>query len=141
MRTKRKASEESLQVAISTYLRLQYPNVLFTAESSGIRLTMGQAVKAKKQRSDRALPDLWIMEPKGRYHGLIIELKKNGESPWKKDGHLKKKTMKNSDGTKYDHIQEQSDILRRFLDKGYAATFSVGFDQTKKIIDDYMRMN
>jgi hypothetical protein len=131
MRTKRKAKEESLQISVSKYLRLQYPNTIFTAESSGIRLTMGQAVKAKKQRSTHKQLDLWILEPRGKYHGLIIELKKDGESPFKKkDGTLKAG----------EHLSDQYCTIQLLKYKGYAACFSVGFDQTKTIIDDYMRM-
>ena len=132
MRTKRKAKEESLQIAVSKYLRLQYPNVIFTAESSGIRLTMGQAVKAKKQRSNHKQLDLWILEPKGKYHGLIIELKKDGESPFRIDNGMLKAG---------EHLQEQYCTIQLLLYKGYAACFSVGFDQTKKIIDDYMKLD
>jgi len=132
MRTKRKAKEESLQIAVSKYLRLQYPNVIFTAESSGIRLTMGQAVKAKKQRSNHKQLDLWILEPKGKYHGLIIELKKDGESPFRIDNGMLKSG---------EHLAEQYCTIQLLLYKGYAATFSVGFDQTKKIIDDYMKLD
>jgi len=54
-------SEENLQIAISSYLKYQYPDVIFTSESSGIRLTIGQATKAKKQRSKHKLPDMIIL--------------------------------------------------------------------------------
>ena len=132
MRKKRKASEESLQVAVSTYLRLQYPGVMFTSESSGIRLTMGQAVKAKKQRSQRGLPDMMILEPKGEYHGLMIELKRAGQSPYKvKDGSLKAG----------EHLEEQAAAIRKLISKGYAACFCVGFDEAKRRIDTYMNLN
>jgi len=141
MRTKRKAKEESLQISISKYLRLQYPNAIFTAEGSGLKLTKGQAVKASKQRSSRGLPDLWIDEPRGMYHGLRIELKREGDSPFRKDGKgLKKKIVRKPDGTTFDHIAEQAEIIARLQSKGYYACFSVGFDQTKKIIDEYMKL-
>ena len=57
--------EDSIQLAVSTYLKIQYPYTIFTAESSGLKLTIGQAVKAKKQRNPvRGLPDLFIIESK-----------------------------------------------------------------------------
>ena len=119
--------EENLQIAVCTYLRLNYPSVIFTSESSGVRLTMGQAVKAKKMRSGGKLPDLWILEPRGGYHGLFIELK--AEPYLKKDGWFKTP-----------HIKEQAETIARLMNKGYAATFAVGFDQAKEAIDVYMKL-
>jgi len=140
MRAARKPKEESLQIAVSTYLKFAYPNLIFTAESSGLKLTQGQAVKAAKQRSSRGLPDLWIDEPKGQYHGLRLELKKAGESPFRQDGKLKKKTITKPNGEKYDHYQEQAQIIDKLRGKGYMADFATGFDQAKAIIDAYMRL-
>jgi len=130
MRRKRKASEESLQTAVSSYIKLQFPDVMFTAESSGIRLTIGQAVKAKKQRSQRGLPDMIILEPRGKYHGLCLELKKEGSSPFKKDGTLKAGQ----------HLLEQSHAIRELKKRGYFACFCSGFYQSKEMIDAYMRL-
>ncbi len=128
---RRKPKEESLQIAVSKYLLMAYPWVIFTAESSGIRLTMGQAVKAKKQRSQRGLPDMMILEPSGRYHGLMIELKREGESPFKiKDGSLKAGQ----------HLRDQADAIKQLKAKGYFACFCTGFDEAKEIIDAYMRL-
>ena len=119
--------EENLHIAICNYLKLQYPNVIFTSEASGVRMTIGQAVKLKKMRSGGKLPDLWILEPRGGYHGLFIELK--AEPYLKKDGWFKT-----------NHIKEQAETIARLMDKGYAATFAVGFDDTKATIDSYMAM-
>ena len=138
--TSKPKKEESIQIQVSEYIKLAYPNVIFTAESSGIRLTMGQAIKAKRQRSERGLPDLWILEARGDFHGLIIELKRDGESPFKKDGTLKKATRKNTDGTKYDHNQEQQDNILRLWQKGYCSCFCTGFDEAKDTIDSYMNL-
>ena len=69
-------AEENLSLAVCKYLKLAYPSVIFTAESSGIRVSIGIAVKMKNQRSCNGLPDLMILEPRGNYHGLMIELKK-----------------------------------------------------------------
>jgi len=124
-----KPKEESLQIAVSTYIKFAYPSVIFTAESSGIRLTMGQAVKAKKQRSQRGLPDMMILEPRGRYHGLLIELKI--KSPFKiKDGEL----------LAGEHLGEQYNAIQKLKYKGYWACFCTGFDESKEIIDAYMNL-
>jgi len=121
-------SEESIQIAVCRYLSNQYPGVIYTSESSGIRLTIGQAVKAKKLRSEGGLPDLMIFEPRGEYHGLFLELKK--VSPYKKNGELK------SDK----HLSEQNKILDRLYQKGYYAVFATGTDEAKQIIDTYLNL-
>lgn len=127
---RKKPTEESLQVAVSTYLMMQYPYLIFTAESSGIRLTMGQAVKAKKLRSQRGLPDMMIFEPRGRFHGLMIELKKEGEFPFKIKGGLKAGK----------HLKEQAEAMDALKKRGYGACFCTGFDQARDVIDKYMAL-
>ena len=119
--------EESLQIQICTYLKLQYPNVVFFSDASGIRLTIGQAVKAKKMRSGRAIPDLFIAEPRGQYSGLFLELK--SVSIYKKNGELKADS----------HLFEQRDMLNVLMSKGYQCHFGCGFEHTKNKIDHYLK--
>ena len=119
--------EEQLSKAVSKYLKIQYPDVVFTCDASGVRLTMGQATALKAQRSVHKIPDMIILKPNGEYHGLILELKSEDSSPYLKDGSL----------SKGQHIQEQNQTLTALLNIGYYAVFAVGFDNAKKIIDDY----
>ena len=81
--------EENLHLAVCNYIRMQYPDVLFNSGMSGVKLTMGQAIKAKRLRSCKGFPDLVIYEPRGEHKGLFIELKREGENILKKDGELK----------------------------------------------------
>lgn len=119
--------EESLQIAVCNYLKLQYPEVYFTAESSGIKLTIGQAVKAKKQRNpSKGLPDLIILEPNKEYHGICLELKK--KTPYLKNGSLSRNY----------HIQNQFWCLNHLGRRGYCCEFVWSFDMAKQIIDQYM---
>jgi len=120
--------EENLSKAVSKYLKIQYPNVVFTCDASGVRLTMGQATALKAQRSVHKIPDMIILKPSGKYHGLILELKTEDSSPFLKDGSLSISK----------HIQEQSQTLNILLNLGYYAVFAVGFDHAKAIIDGYM---
>ena len=122
--------EEQLSKPVSRYLKLQYPDVVFTCDSSGIRLTIGQATALKAQRSVHKIPDMIILKPNGEYHGLILELKSEDSSPYLKDGSL----------SKGKHIQDQNQTLTELLSIGYYAVFAVGFDNAKKIIDDYMKL-
>jgi len=120
-------SEEQTHIAICKYLKLQYPNVLFTSESSGIRLSIGQAKRLKAMRSCSGLPDIMIFEPRKSYYGLFLEVKREGTKIYKKDGDLRKDA----------HIQEQEEILHQLKQRGYLAEFVVGFEEAKSIIDYY----
>jgi len=119
--------EEKLSIAISNYIKIQYPNVIFTCDASGVKLTMGQAVILKKQRSNHKIPDMIILSPKDKYHGLILELK--SKNIYLKDGSLSKEK----------HIQSQNNTLNQLLDIGYYAVFVIGFDHAKKVIDNYLK--
>lgn len=127
-------TEIELQQQVADYLRLQYPRVIFHSDfGSGIKLTMGQAVRQMKLNGGRrAWPDMFIAEPnicanKTKYAGLFIELKRGGVRLVKRDG-----------GWASIHIKEQAAMLDELRSRGYAAEFAVGFDQAKDIIDSYL---
>lgn len=127
-------TELELQAQVADYLRLQYPHVLFHSDfGSGIKLTPGQAMRQKRlQGGRRSWPDMFIAEVRSLgdryYHGLFIELKKAGTRIYRKDGRLV------SDA----HIREQYDMLEQLRQRGYMAEFACGFDEAKKIIDEYL---
>lgn len=131
--------ESDLQVMVADYLRLHYPDVLFHSDfGSGIKLTMGQAAKQKRQNGGRrAWPDMFIAQPRFETdplepigvlaYGLFIELKKEGARLKKKNGEWATP-----------HIAEQAEVLKKLRDCGYWAEFACGFDEAKKIIDAYL---
>ncbi len=123
--------EEKLQIAISTYLKAQYPDVYFMSDSSGLRLPMGLAVKAKKQRSKHAQLDLVILEPRGLFHGLIIELKKDSKEVYKQNGGFRKS----------EHVDAQNKSITHLQSKKYACCYGFGFEDVKYIIDEYLNLN
>lgn len=130
--------EESLQKQVCSYLRLQYPNVIFRSDfASGMKLSQYQAVQHKRLQSSRSWPDLFIYEPMQHgdklYCGLAIELKKEGTSVILKIGERKGKLSTDP------HIQEQALMLKALNKKGYYANFAVGYDEAIKIIDWYMK--
>ena len=120
--------EERLQTALATYIKSQYPDAVFTSESSGIRVSMGVAVQMKKQRSNHKLPDMIILQSNGKYNGLMIELKKDRKEIYKKDGSFRKSN----------HVEEQRSTLRKLKKQGYMAVFACGFDEAKDVVDYYM---
>ena len=151
-------TEAELQTQVADYLRLQYPGVLFHSDyGSGVKLTIGQARRQKRQNGGRrAWPDMFIAEPKyckgwvkivkklnakpedfegvpkfelkEKKYGLFLELKRQGTRIYKKDGTL----------VADQHIREQYDMLEQLRRRGYKAEFACGFDEAKKIIDEYL---
>lgn len=137
-------SEENLQIQVADYLRLQYPNVLFHSDyGSGAKLTISQAVTQKRLNGgNKSWPDMFIAK-KGvdcrdisecnrcialfPANGLFLELKKSGTRLKKKDGSWAS-----------EHIAEQAETIEQLRKEGYKAEFAVGFEQAKKIIDEYL---
>jgi len=126
---KRQKKEERLQSAVSKYIKLQYPDVVFTSESSGLRVGMGLAVQMKAQRSRHKLPDMIILQPNQNYKGLMLELKKDRNEIYTKKGELRQN----------EHITEQKKTLDLLNSKGYLALFACGIDEAKTIIDKYLK--
>lgn len=135
--------EESLQRQVCTYLRMQYPHVLFRSDyASGLHLTKNQARIHASLQSGKGWPDLFIPYPTDHkqkdgtirhYHGLFIELKKQGTTVYLKNGPNKGKLTTDL------HIQTQAKVLKTLYDIGYYANFAVGIDNALKIIDWYMQ--
>lgn len=132
-------TELELQAQVADYLRLQYPDVIFHSDfGSGVKLTMGQAIKQKRLNGGRrSWPDMFIAKAKlvqtkdglpGITHGLFIELKREGTKILKKNGEY----------VADKHIREQAKMLQALEHEGYRAMFAVGMEQAKKIIDDYI---
>jgi hypothetical protein len=121
-------SEQDIHIAICQYIKLQYPNVIFTSESSGLRVSMYQAKLLKKMRSGAGLPDIMIFEPRKSYYGLFLEVKRDNFAVYKKDGGI----VSNA------HIQEQEEVIHRLSQRGYLATFVRGFEDAKAILDYYL---
>lgn len=127
---KNQKKEENLQLAVCKYLDFKYPNVIYTSDLSGIKLSIGSAVKAKKGRCKRfKIPDLLILEPNKFDKGLFLELKTSKDELYLKDGI----TLRNSE-----HIQSQLETLKKLKSLGYQACFSCGLQETIDKIDYYM---
>jgi len=131
--------EEKLKEAISTYLTLQYPDVIFRFDiGADIHLPAGLAKKSKRiHKHKKGYPDLFIAEPlkvrsRGQWHfesfGLFIELKATKNDLLTKKGHLRNT----------EHLKDQEHFLLDLQNRGYFTCFSYGFDKTKEIIDAYM---
>lgn len=127
----RESLEESVQMRVVKFLREKYPDVLYRADTTaGMSLSIGQAVKMKRLGGNsRNWPDFFIAEPRNGFHGLFLELKRDGVKIFKADGSLYKN----------EHHESQWKMLQLLRTKGYAAYFSCGLVESKKIIDNYLR--
>jgi hypothetical protein len=122
--------ESEIQLLICDWIKIQHPNILFTCDlASGMKLTIGQAVKAKRMRSSRGFPDIMIFEPRVKYKGLFLELKKDDKNIFKKNGEPYN-----------EHIKEQIRILSILKCKGYYADFAYGFEDALGIISTYLSL-
>ncbi len=121
--------EYELQKAICHYLSLQYGNVLYLSDTvASVKLTLPQAARNKAiQKHGFKCPDLIILEPRGKYSGLFLELKI--ETPFKKDGGVKSN----------DHIKGQWKTIQDLKDRGYDAYFVWSFEMAKQVIDQYLK--
>jgi len=127
-------TEKQLHLQICTYLKLQYPKVIFNTDASGMKMSIGEAVRVKKLRSSNSIPDIVIYEQyypninlNLSYAGLFLEVK--AKTPYKKDGKLKAG----------EHLQKQNNMLNSLNEKGYKAVFVWEFEQAKEIIDKYLK--
>lgn len=128
----KKQPEFELQSAICRYLSYEYGEILFISDTiASLKLTPAQANRNKKiQKFGFSCPDLLILEPRNGYSGLFIELKV--ETPFKKNGEIK--------ASKDDHLKNQLEAINKLNEKGYKSVFSWGFDMTKDIIDNYLKV-
>lgn len=69
--------EDSLQVACVRWFSLQYPRmaVLLHHSPNGGKRNASEAARFKAMGVRAGFPDLVLLVPRGRYHGLMIELK------------------------------------------------------------------
>ena len=125
-----KHPEYQLQKAVCQYLELNHPKVLFMSDTiASVKLTKPQAGRNKAiQKNGFKCPDLLILEPIGRCHGLFIELKI--VSPFKKNGDLKKS----------EHLEGQQKTITNLNDRGYFACFATGLNETIGIIESYLKL-
>lgn len=124
------ANEAHEHLMLCTYIKTNFPDVLFTTDLSGIRVPMGTAKKLPALRSSNGIPDLLIFSPRGGYHGLMIEMKASGIKVNKKDGSIRHD----------EHLLEQNEVLRQLRVLGYYADFAMGFEEGKRLVDQYMAL-
>lgn len=121
-----------IQRRIATYLRKEYPGVDFHSDyAAGMLLSPAQAMTRRALESGRGWPDMFIAYPSRGYHGLYLELKREGVSIYVSRGPNKGKLVSN------EQIQIEAAVLTRLSKLGYCARFAIGYEHAIKLIDWY----
>jgi len=131
-REKSTTTESKVQSKVSKWLRHNHPLLYFQTDfAAGLHLPINIATIRASQAPDMKVLDITILKARKPYHGLVIELKKDGESPFLKDGI----TLKSNN-----HLRSQNQSIEILRGDGYYATFSVGFDETILVIERYLSL-
>lgn len=69
----RKHEEQTLQEWFALFLNSQ--GVLFCASTQGMKLGKATACRLKRMGYKKGYPDVAILEPRGKWHGMFVELK------------------------------------------------------------------
>jgi len=73
-----KTTEFRIQADWVLQTQLRYPDLLFTIAPAGFIMSAGQAMKMVRLGYRAGTPDVLVFEPRGLYHGLLIEFKAPG---------------------------------------------------------------
>jgi hypothetical protein len=122
-----KMKEQNLHTQICRYLKLQYPDAYFLSDPSGIKMSIGMAVKLKKTRSKHAQLDIVILEPKKGYKGLILEVKRSRDEIYRKDGLIRNDK----------HILDQVHSINHLIEKGYKVDFVWDLGMAIELLKEY----
>ena len=109
-------SESNQQEIVVKYIRLAYPDALYCASAGGMWTSDSQRIKMARTGYVKGFPDLFIYEPRGEYHGLAIEMKKE------------------KGGTASPEQKRWQEQLRN---RGYASYICKGSEEAIKQIDEY----
>lgn len=120
-------TEKEIHVNICEYLRLQYPELLFTSDAGGLRVSMGVIMEVKRKSCNYKIPDLLIFQRNSQYNGCFIEIKRSAGDLYLKSGKLKN-----------DHVKAQEECLAMLRQQGYYAEFGVGYNDTIQKIERYL---
>ena len=107
--------ENNFQTTVASYLD-SLGVLWFHCPNGGSRHRL-EAINLKKQGVKSGVPDVMIIEPKGKYIGLAIELKVGYNKP----------------------KEEQEKWLKKLSDRGYKTCWTNSLDECIDIIDEYLK--
>ena len=109
--------EHQIQVSCVRWFRYKFPHCLLYAIPNGSKRNVIVASKLKSEGVTAGVPDLFVAEPKGIWHGLYVEMK---------------------NGKKGVISENQKKIMRALSIKGYKCIVCRSFDDFMKFVDEYM---
>jgi hypothetical protein len=110
--------EFRIQAAFIQYVELMHPTLLYTISPAGFIMSAGMGMKMVRMGYRKGTPDITFYEPRGSYHGLLIEFKAPG-------------------GTVSD---AQKDFIQQADDRGYKTAICFSTAQGIAILDEYLRL-
>nr|DAP00690.1 MAG TPA: Nuclease [Caudoviricetes sp.] len=111
--------EDNLLLSVASYLRLQYPNVLFCHIANERKTSIQQGAKLKRLGVRAGMPDILIFQPNKTYSGLAIELKIKPNKPTK----------------------NQLEVLTMLSNNNWNTAVCYDFDEAKNLIDNHLNLN
>lgn len=126
----KKEEQQRVAIPLSKWLQKEHKNLLYRFDlAADLKLTIGQAKKNKELNPHKKYPDFFLCETTPEYGGLYLELKKDRDEVYNKNGEMKKS----------EHIQGQRIMLEILRAKGYKAEFALGLEDAKEKIEHYIK--
>jgi hypothetical protein len=120
-------SEDELQKKVADYIIKHHPDVMFDGNSKNVKLEVWQGVAMKAMGKRKGYPDMFIARARRGYHGLYLELKRDGERLKKMDGKWAN-----------EHLETQAEVHKCLRNEGYWADFVVGYEAAETIVKWYL---
>jgi len=114
--TEAEAQEMVFMWADSVSYALPEVQYLFHIPNGGSRNVV-EGRNLKRQGVKRGIPDLFLPVPRGKFHGLFIEMKRDTKSRLR---------------------PEQRQWLDALMEHGYMTAVAYGYDNAVRIISDYL---
>ena len=111
----KKRSEDDLQIACMSYMRLVHTDLLAFHVPNGGNRSAREGAKFKRMGVLSGVPDILIMQPSGEYNGLAIELKIGKNKP----------------------SDNQIEVMNKLMACGWYVTIVRDLDHFMKLVDDY----
>lgn len=122
--------EDRVHRQVVEWLKLVHKDVLFHTDAAGeLMLDSMRMRQGALNIPGISWPDISIMEARGGYFGLLVEMKRDGEELYNAAGMFKN-----------DHLSRQDRTLKLLNERGYLAVFAKGFDNIIKAIDGYLSL-
>lgn len=113
------ANEQEALFRWAEFYKEKYPELeLLHHIPNGGKRDKREAARLKRQGVKAGVPDLCLPVPRGKYHGLYIELKYGGNKP----------------------TEKQMQWLYKLQKQGYVALYCYGWEQASKVIVNYLKI-